>query len=173
VNIKKNFLPAFALGAIVFTFSIAAFGQTEQMRTHFSRYGMHYVSGGQTARVTVQNPSVSDSEIIPCIRVRVIFDLYEAAGDGSVRLRFARRVTREVELDGGEAATFDLAASRNGEWISPAVVAGCEENCPSDPSRASVLTTVAVRQGGNTILLLPAVQKGFDPQPDPPAARPQ
>jgi hypothetical protein len=76
-----------------------------------------------------------------------------------------------VELDPGDAATFDFPASRNGDWISPMVFARCEENCPSDPIRTRVLSTIAVRQAGSTVLLLPAVLKGFDPQPDPPAAR--
>lgn len=169
---RRNLGIALAFGLMVFAFStVIAFGQNETARSHFSLYGMHFVGGGQTVRVSVQNPRPSEpGEITPCVRVRVFFDLYEAAGDGSVRLRFVRRASREVLLDGGEAATFDFPASRNGEWISPGVSARCEENCPSDGYRTRVLSTVAVRQGGNTVLLLPAVLKGFDPQPDPPAA---
>ena len=174
----------FAVVAIVFAVSVTVFGQTDRTRSHFSLYGMHFVSGGQTVRVSVQNSCVSnaaaggqcnnpDPEIQPCIRVRILFDVYEAAGDGSVRLRFARRVSREVELEGGEAATFDFPAARGGDWISPSVLARCVENCPSDPNRARVLSTLAIRQGGSTVLLLPAVIKGFDPQPDPPASRVQ
>lgn len=187
MNIRKHFVIATALGAIVFAFSTAAFGQTESpnsVRTQVSLYGMHFVSGGQSVRVAVQNaclsnpaaiiPCVSpDPEIQPCIRVRIVFDVYETAGDGSVRLRFVRRVSREVELDPGEAATFDFAGHRNGDWVSPAVFARCEENCPSDPNRIRALSTVSIRQGASSVLLLPAVLKGFDPQPDPPAAREQ
>ncbi len=185
MNIKKNFLTSFVLGTIVLAFStVIIFGQAETTRTQFSLYGMHFVSGGQTVRVAVQNACVSNAEaggqcnspnpeIQPCIRMRIVFDVYEAAGDGSVRLRFARRVSREVELDGGEAATFDFPASRGGDWISPSVIARCVENCPSDSGRARVLSTLVLREGGRTLLNLPAVIKGFDPQPDPPATLPQ
>ncbi len=182
MNIKRNFL-TFLLGAIALS-SSTAFGQAETTHTQFSLYGMHSISNGQTARVSVQNACLSDTaaiipcinpdpEMQPCIRVRIVFDVYEAAGDGSVRLRFARRVSREVELEGGEAATFDFPASRGGDWISPSVTALCVENCPTDRWRARVLSTLAIRQGGSTVLLLPAVLKGFDPQPDPPASRVQ
>lgn len=169
MNIKKNFLSAFAIGLSLFAFStVVAFGQTETTRTQFSLYGMHFIGAGQTVNVTVQNPRFSDSEIQPCIRVRIVFDVYEAAGDGSVRLRFVRRVSRVVRLDGGEAATFDFAASRNGDYVSPAVFASPEEPESSEPVRARLLSTLVVRQGERTILNLPAVLKGFDPQPDPP-----
>lgn len=168
MNIKKNFLPAFALAAIVFALSAVAFGQTEPLGNQFSLYGLHFISGGQSVRVSVQNPRVSDSEIVPCVRVRVVFDIYEAAGEGSVRLRFSRRVSREVLLDGGEAATFDFAAGRGGDWVSPTVFARPEEVGPPDTRSLRLVSTLAVRQFGLTIFNLPAVLKGFDPQPDPP-----
>lgn len=183
MNIRRNLVVTLTLGLILLATG-AVFGQAEAGRTHVSRYGMQFVSGGQTVRVAVQNACASDPaaivpcinpdpEIQPCIRVRIVFDVYEAAGDGSGRLRFARRVSREVELDGGEAATFDFPASRGGDWISPSVIARCVENCPSDPGRARVLSTLVLREGGRTLLNLPAVIKGFDPQPDPPASRVQ
>ena len=175
MNIRRNFITPFAFGVIVFAFSaFAALGQAEPpgaVRTEVSRYGMHFVESSRTVRVNVALPRITNpGEIIPCIRVRIVFDVYEAAGDGSVRLRFTRRVTREIELDGGEAASFDFPASRNGDWVAPAIFSNCEENCPSDPSRTGFQATVSIRQGGNTVLLLPAVLKGFDPQPDPPAS---
>ncbi|HTH38112.1 MAG TPA: hypothetical protein VL572_09100 [Pyrinomonadaceae bacterium] len=175
MNIKRDFINSAAFGAIVFAFSaFVALGQAgppEPTRTEVSRYGMHFIEHGRSVRVSVAHPQIANpGEIIPCIRVRIVFDVYEAAGDGSVRLRFSRRVTRETELDGGEAASFDFVPSRSGDWIAPSVFAHCEENCPSDPSRISVLSTLSIRQGGNTVLLLPAVLKGFDPQPDPPAS---
>ena len=174
MNIKKNFVIAFALGAIVFASAEIAFGQTEPAGTHFSLYGMHFVSGGQTVRVSVQNSCTSDPtavgpcnnpEIIPCIRVRVVFDIYEQSPTQPARLRFARRVSREVLLDGGEAATFDFPASRGGDWVSPAVFG---EIAPPDNRPVRLVSTLVVQQGERTILNLPAVLKGFDPQPDPP-----
>ena len=169
MNIKKNFVIAFALGAIIFAFSTAvAFGQTEPPRTQFSLYGLHFIEAGRALRLTVQNPRFSDSEIQPCIRVRVVFDVYEASASNPSRLRFARRVSREVLLEGGEAATFDYDARRTGEYVSPAVFYNPVLIAPPDTLPAGLLSTLVVRQGGRTILNLPAVEKGFDPQPDPP-----
>ena len=176
MNIQKNFVMAFALGAIIFALSAVAFGQTEPARSQFSLYGMHFVSGGQTARVSVQVPCVSepaaggqcnnpDPEIIPCIRVRAVFDIYEQSPTLSPTLRFARRVSREASLCAGEAATFEFRAANNGDWVSPAVFG---DVAPPDTRPERLVSTLAVQQGGRTILNLPAVLKGFDPQPDPP-----
>lgn len=167
MNIKKNFVIAFALGFILLALSVVAFGQTEPTRSKFALYGMHFISGGQTVRVSVQNPRFSDSELEPCLRVRIVFDVYEAAGDGSVRLRFARRVLREIELEPGDAAAVDFAATGRGEYVSPAVFASSEIDPPS-PIRLA--PTVVLREGGRTILSLPSVQGAMDPtnaQPPP------
>jgi len=163
MNIKKNFLSAFALSAIILAFSAVAFGQDETTRTQFSLYGMHFVSAGQTVRIWVQNPRFSDSEIIPCIRVRVVFDIYEQNPAEPVRLRFVRRVSREIELEPGDAATFNYEAERTGDWVSPAVFASPEENNPPDTHPIRLVPTVAVQQGGRTLFNLPAVQKAMDP----------
>ncbi|MEO7674618.1 MAG: hypothetical protein ABIU09_11145 [Pyrinomonadaceae bacterium] len=178
MNFKKNFLPAFALGFSLLAFSAIAFGQAAppDNRPQFSLYGLNFVSPGQTVGIWVQNPRFSDSEIIPCIRVRMVFDIYEASptltpGNPS-RLRFVRRVSREIELDGGEAATFDYEAGRTGDYVSPAVFYNPVLVVPPDSMPARLLSTLVVRQGGRTILNLPAVEKGFDPQPDPPSSRP-
>ena len=101
----------------------------------------------------------------------IAFDVYEAAGDGPVRAVFVRRVLREVELDAGQAALFDFAPDRNGQWVSPMVLSRVIEGSPPELGPERILSTVAVLQVGRTILNLPAVLKGFDPQPDPPAAR--
>ena len=172
MNTKKNSVIALVLGVIVFASAGNAFSQTvpPEPDRQFSLYGMHFINGGQTLRVAVQNPRISDSEIIPCIKVRVVFEVYEAAADGSVRLRFSRRVSREILLDGGEAATFDFPAGRSGDWISPIVFA---EMDPTNARPLRLLSTLVVRQFGITVLNLPIVEKGFDPQPDPPAARAQ
>jgi len=170
MNIKKNFLSAFAIGLSLFAFStVVAFGQTETTRNQFSLYGMHFIGAGQTVNVTVQVPRFSDPQgDIPCIRVRIVFDIYAADTNIANRLRFVRRVSREVELEYGEAATFDYAAGRTGDYVSPAVFVRLEETESSEPIREVILSTLVVRQGERTILNLPAVLKGFDPQPDPP-----
>ena len=171
MNIKKNFLTAFALGAIILAFSTAdAFGQTEppSRSSQFSLYGVHFISAGQTMRVSVGNPRFSDSVIVPCIRVRIVFDIYEQSPAEPVRLRFARRVSREIELEAGEAATFDYASGRAGDWVSPAVFASPEET--ESPATLHFTSALVIREFGRSILNLPAVEKGFDPQPDPPSA---
>ncbi len=169
MNNKKNFLSAFAIALSLFAFStVVSFGQTETTRAQFSLYGMHFIGAGQTINVTVQNPRFSESEVIPCIRVRVVFDIYEANPSNNRRLGFVRRVSHEVLLDGGEAATFNFAASRDGDYVSPMVFASPGEIAPPDNRPERLVSTLVVRQGERTILNLPAVLKGFDPQPDPP-----
>ncbi len=164
MNIKKNFLSAFAIGLSLFAFSTAvAFGQTETTRNQFSLYGLHFIEAGRTVRLTVVNSQVGGQ----CNRVEFVFDVYEQSPT-SPTLRFRRRVSREVLLDGGEAATFDFAASRDGDWVSSAVFVRPEEAVPPDNRPERVVSTLVVRQGERTILNLPAVLKGFDPQPDPP-----
>ena len=166
---KQKFLRAFAFILSLFVFSTVVFAQTETRRTQFSLYGMQPVASGQSLLVTVVNPRVADGEIVPCIKVRIIFDVY-AVDSTTGKLRFMRRLAREVELDGGEAATFDYAASRGGDYVSPMVFARQEDEDLPEPVRAGILPTLLLREGGRTILNLPAVLKGFDPQPDPPAS---
>ena len=170
MNIKKNFLTAFVLGLSLFAFSSAVvFGQTETTRTQFSLYGMHFIGAGQTVNVTVQVPRFTDPQgDIPCVRVRIVFDIYATDPNISNRLRFMRRVSREVDLEFGEAATFDYAAGRNGDYVSPAVFVRLAETDTPELVRVRLLSTLVVRQGERTILNLPAVIRGFDPQPDPP-----
>src|SRR5215204_2251084 len=163
----QNFLRAFAVISSLFVFSSASFAQTETRHTQFSLYGLQAVASGQSLHVTVVNPRISDGEIVPCIKVRVIFDVYAADG-ATGKLRFMRRILREVELDGGEAATFDYAASRSGDYVSPMVFARPEDEDLPEPAQAVILPALVLREGGRTILNLPAVLKGFDPQPDPP-----
>jgi hypothetical protein len=163
----QNFLRAFAFILSLFVFSTVAFAQTETRLTQFSLYGMQSVASGQSLQVSVLNPRVSDGEIVPCIKVRIIFDVYAADGTTG-KLRFVRRISHEVELEGGEAATVDYAASRSGDFVSPMVFARPEDEDLPEPVREAILPTLLLREGGRAILNLPAVIKGFDPQPDPP-----
>ena len=171
MTIKKNFLSAIALGLSLFAFStVVAFGQVAppDNRPQFTLYGTHFISAGQTVSIIIQNPRFSDSEIIPCIRVMVVFDIYGQSPTEPGKLRFARRVSREVLLDGGEATTFDFRASQTGDYVSPAIFFRPAEVAPPDMRPERLVSTLVVRQGERTILNLPAVLKGFDPQPDPP-----
>lgn len=176
MNIRKNLL----IGLLIFALSAAAYGQTRTRNTHYSLYGMNFINGWQALRLSVQNPRFSDSEIVPCIRVRVVLDFYEAAGDGSVRPQATRRVTREVLLDPGDAASFDVPAAlacdgsvcpaaRQGVYVSTSVFATPVETDPPDPVRLKFNSTLVLREFGRTVFTLPAAEKGFDPQPDPPS----
>ena len=151
----------------VFAFSLAAFGQAEPSRTQVSLYGIHSLNYGQTLRAAIQNRRFSDTGIIPCIRVRVVFDIFEAAATDANRLRLVQRVTREVELEAGEAAVFELPAGRTGNFVSASIFATPEGEVTGDGS-VRIASTLSVREAGRTILNLPSVEKGFDPQPDPP-----
>jgi len=138
---------------------------------HGTLYGLHSVAAGQTTRVSVVNrQAIFDGEIVPCIRVRVVFDVYEASTAAPNRWRFVRRVEREAELDPGEAASFDFTTLRTaGERVSTSVFIREDDDNPPEAVGVDAVSTLEVREGGRTILTLPAVRKGFDPQPDPPA----
>jgi hypothetical protein len=164
---RQNFLRAFAFTLSLFVFSIVVPAQTETRRTQFSLYGMQAVASGQSLQLTVVNPRLSEAEIVPCIKVRIVFDVYAAADAATGKLRFVRRVAHEVELDRGEAAVFDYAASRSGEYVSAMVFARPEETS-TETAGARILSMLLLREGGRTLLNLPADIKGFDPQPDPP-----
>ena len=173
MKIKKTLIAAI-LTVLV---STAAQGQLELNGTYYTSYGLNFVTGRQSLLVGVQNPRYSDSEIVPCVRVRAVIDLFEAAGDGSVRPRPLRRVIREIELDPGEAASFDVPAilvcdgsvcpaAHYGVFASVTVFGTPIEQMAT--SRLKFSSTLAVRESERTVFVLPATEKGFDPQPDPP-----
>jgi hypothetical protein len=131
-------------------------------------------------------------------RVTLAFDIYAAdppepvldgtaAGDGSVRtLRLVRRVSRTFELRPGQAAALDFTASTAGETVGAWVLAEPPEPIragdppepirsgeqePPDPGRFAVMTSLEVREGNSTKMVLPGTTRGFNPQPDPPRER--
>ena len=176
MNSYRKYINALTLGALAFGFlvalSVGAQAQTNSdSRIRATLYGLHSFAAGQTARLSVVNRQpIFNGEIIPCIRVRVVFDVYEASPSAPARLRFVRRVEREAELDAGEAVSFEFTATRTGgERVSTSVFIQPEGDNPPDANRVDAVSTLEVREGGRTILTLPGVRKGFDPQPDPPA----
>ena len=167
------------IAVIIIALAASTFGQTETRGTHYTLYGQNFLNSWQSLRLAADNPRHSDSEIIPCIRVTWIATFFELPGDGSARVRMLRRVSRELELDPGEAASWDIPATlacdgsvcpqiRNGVNVAVSVFATPVEGEPV-PARLNFNTTLALREFSRTIFTLPAVQKGFDPQPDPPA----
>lgn len=171
MSIKKNFAFVIGLAAVVLFFSQTNLAQAAPTGNPalFSLYGIQSVNFGQSLRVTLQNPRFSESEIIPCIRVRIVFDVYDNGATENGRLRFVRRVVRETELDAGEAASFDFPASRTGDLVSTSIFARAEVSELPGIQRPRFVSTLALREQGRTILNLPAVIRGFDPQPDPPS----
>jgi len=174
MNNYRTYINALAVAAsvlgILVAFGVRAEAQTDSTsRVRGTLYGLHSIAAGQTARVSVVNrEAIYDGEIIPCVRVRVVFDVYEPSAAAPNRLRFVRRVEREAELDPGEAISFDFTATR-GERVSTSVFMRPDNDNPPNAVGVDAVSTLEVRDGGRTILTLPGVRKGFDPQPDPPA----
>lgn len=205
MNSRKRLLNALTLGAMVVGSAISLAGwragqiptvsaqepPRERQRGIATFFGMQTLAPRQTAQITVVNPS----EIIPCVRVRMSFDIYEqdpatpirpGETDSSelVRLRLVRSVSREVELDPGEAASFDYTAYGRGEFVSPASFA-IEENEVGDPHRSTrgdadqltpirtsataASSTLVINERAHAPFAVPGVRVGFDPQPDPPS----
>ncbi len=175
MNNNRTYINGLAVIAAVLGILFAFGGRVEAQTNSNSRvrgtlYGLHTMAAGQTARLSVVNrQAIFDGEVIPCVRVRVVFDVYEPSAAAPNRLRFVRRVEREVELDPGEAVSFDFTATRpGGERVSTSVFIREDEDNPPEAVRVDAVSTLEIREGGRTILTLPGVRKGFDPQPDPP-----
>ncbi len=97
MKIKNRIVAIFGTAILLGFMAIGISGQTSG--THYTLYGLNFLNSWQALRVNVQNPRYSDSEIIPCVRVLVVVDFYDAAGDGSVRppmpaFRFSPRRSR-------------------------------------------------------------------------------
>ena len=192
MNSCKRFLPRPALSAIAIGLAFLVLGWSttasaqeptprERPRAVATLFGLQTLSPNQTALLTVVNPAA----IIPCVRVRLTFDVYESSPSEPTRLRFVRSVSREAELEPGEAASFDFTAGARGAFVSPASLAieEIEVGDPHSPGRVveterttSIRTrtiaapsTLVITEKGRVVFTAPGVRVGFDPQPDPPA----
>lgn len=173
MKFKNKIMAKFGLLTLIALLPANVFGQTGQP-VQATFFGMHRFSPGQTAGISVvnRNPS-SDGEIIPCIRVWIVAEVYEGNLPDSIRLRFSRRVTREERLAPGEALSFNFQPSRtNDSQVSAAVFVYPDEEITSpEIIRGAAFSTLQVIENGRSIYTLPGVVKGFDPQPDPPATK--
>ena len=167
MKIKQNLLGAFFVCAF---YAFTAFGQTEAPKTQISLYGVQTLVYVQSMRLTVQNSRFFAAETVPRVRVRVAFDFYEASATEPLRLRFVRRLAHEATIAGGEAAFFEIPSAREGSLVSASVFTTCLAETVSCDGSVRVASTLSLREAGRTILNLPAVEKGFDPQPDPPVS---
>ena len=158
------------IAAVWRTGRVAAIGNPD-----IRSFGVLSLAPGQTARLNVVNPVLAappdpDS---PARRVRLAFDIYfQAPPDPDSptprlnNLRFLRRVSRDVMLRPGEAASFDFTAPAGGTPIS-AVMLGGPDTSPSI-GNPDIVPTLEVMEGGRTVFTPPAFVKFFNPQPDPP-----
>ncbi|MCA1626057.1 MAG: hypothetical protein LC768_16410 [Acidobacteria bacterium] len=174
MNLKNKIATTFALAALVVGFLVAdIFGQTRlEPQGEATLFGTHTTAAGQFMRLAVANRlPVSVREIIPCVRVRIVFDIYEQSKTDSLRLVFVRRLERTMTLDPGEAASLDFSESRTGgERVSVSVFVIPEEVTGDGSVRGTAVATLEVFQGGQAgdgsvrkISTLPGVIKGFDP----------
>ncbi len=138
-------------------------------------YGLHELTRGQTARLSVISAGLSGPGDERPRGVTLGFDIYEAnppepgqpAADGSVHtLRFLRSVSRTVMSGpGDEAVALEFEASRAGETIAAWVLGAPPEpdqpgeaNRP-DIGRQAVITSLEVRQGNRTQFVLPIAHR--------------
>jgi hypothetical protein len=151
-----------------------------------SDFGFVEFGAGQTARLNVVSPAPEPETRGPrdSRRVLLAFDVYiedeenRANCGGTVpapscliRYRFLRRESREVELLPGQAASFDFAASSPIKINASVHFLGGPDTLPGDnrfTPEPHLSPTLEVREGTRTIFVVPAVARGFNPQPDPP-----
>lgn len=153
--------------------AIAAIGQqAPPVEGEAVQFGLHTLADRQSMRLSLVNRlPQSIRDIVPCVRVQINFDVYEVAGDGSVRLLRIRSTQRTITLDPGEAASYDFSPLRSpNERIDVSIFAVPVEGTfdPLKPVRGTLTSNLSVRQAGFTIFNLPGTIRGFNPQPDPP-----
>lgn len=172
MNIKKRIILTLAMTLFAVTLMVPnSFGQERTApENEATFFGMQTMTAGQTLRLAVVNRQVlTEGEILPSVRVRVVFDIYEAIPPDQQRLRFARRVERTLTLEPGEAVSLDFNASRmGGERISVTVFTQPEDTEATQRIRGTATATLEVRESARTLFTLPGLIRGFDPQPDPP-----
>ncbi|HEY8559213.1 MAG TPA: hypothetical protein VIL74_02335 [Pyrinomonadaceae bacterium] len=169
---KNTCIVRFASVVMTALFSLSASGQSGAVQS--TDFGMHRIASGQTAAVSVVNRRpLNETEIIPCVRVLVVADVYETNFSEFVKPRFLQRVVREERLEAGEALFFNFTPSRASDAsvsISVFFFRERETETP-DSARRAVSSTLQVTENGRSIYTLPGVVKTFDPQPDPPAGK--
>lgn len=157
-----------------------------------SDFGFFDIVAGQTARLSVVNtrrspppdpdqppPDPEDpGDVRHARRVRLAFDIYASqpppepdASSCTTRYRFVRREFCDVVLMPGEAASFDFTAAEDVKVAASIRSLGgpdTREGSVKLTPEPHLTPTLQVREGTRTIFVLPAVAKGFNPQPDPP-----
>lgn len=180
MNIRQRIFMTLALGVVVII-GLAAAATWNAARTQAqgedprerrgphiraSRYGLHTLRRGETARLSAVNPVLgAPPDNGRPHSMTLAFDIYETvAADGSVRtLRFLRRVSHTLVLQPGEAAELEFEPSRANETICASVFSSPpdpeSETNPPDIGRQAVVTSLQVRQGNSTQFVLPVTQR--------------
>lgn len=155
-------------------------------------FGFIELAALQSARLTVVNiqpPPHPDSprpdpDAPIASRVLLAFDVYDQDPDFTpncggivpitptclVRYRFLRRESSEVQLMPGQAASLNFTAVE-GAKVQAFIQALGGPDTIGDPDitpEPHLVPSLEVREGTRTLLVVPALVKLFNPQPDPP-----
>jgi hypothetical protein len=158
-----------------------------------SEFGFIDLGAGQTARLNVVNIRRSpppdpdspppDPEQPPpdpelhARTLRLAFDIYISpppepdAPSCITRYRFLRRESCDVVLRPGEAASFDFIAAQDMKVAASIHSLGGPDTREGDSQltpEPHLAPMLEVREATRTLFVVPAVIKGFNPQPDPP-----
>ena len=166
MNTRNRFKQALALGAIVLSIiALATILTAPVARAQRDTQPAYYVlppvgiTFGQTLRVSFLNVGSNPLEIQPCV-----FD-----GDGA-HLKTGERLT----LAPGQMRSLDISWSEaaGGRTETRVQMRGAAHVDRSDAKNLVMAGEVVEDAGGRSSLYVPpGTRKGFDPQPDPPAAR--
>jgi hypothetical protein len=151
-----------------------------------SEFGFIDLGAGQTARLNVVNirrsPPPEPDQPPPdpdrqARTLRLAFDIYVTpppepdAPSCITHYRFLRRESCDVVLQPGEAASFDFAAAQDMKVAASIHSLGGPDTREGDSQltpEPHLAPMLEVREGTRTLFVVPAVIKGFNPQPDPP-----
>jgi hypothetical protein len=153
-------------------------------------FGFIELAAGQNARLNVVNlqpvpePDSRRPDPDASQRVRMVFDVYIQDEENTpacggvvpvpptclMRSRFLRRESREVDLRTGQAASLAFTAVEGARLVAFIQSLGGPDTLPTDQftPEPHLVPSLEVREGTRTLFVIPAVVKGFNPQPDPP-----
>jgi hypothetical protein len=160
-----------AIATIAFSAASALAQSSAGTPVESTSFGIQSYAGGQTARLSigVRRPA-SIREIIPCVRVRVVVEVYGQDPANRLRLVVVRTIEQEFTLDSGEAVSLNLPGTRLGEAASITVYAyRMSDLDPIESVKGAALSSLQVVESGRTVFTHPGVIRGFNPQPDPPS----
>ena len=165
MNARKRFTTALALCAVAACAALLSLPRAGAARVEgedgptwtFDVTPPVSLAEGQTLRVNLFNSGRSPLEIIPCV-----FD-----GDGA-HLKTWELVT----LRPGQTLSFDLGRAEAGRREDANVVVRAAVHGDGSVRKQLVASGEVLDDAtGRSGLFLPGLRAGFDPQPDPPAAR--